>query len=103
MAGEVCGALSGAVLAIGLIYGEEQEEAVPHLTESFMNRFAEQHGEIRCADIIGFNFAKVSTSEDMGSVKDIFWFIARGGKRQCNKVVANAVQVVLEELNEWER
>lgn len=102
MAGEVCGALSGAVLAIGLIYGEDQEEAVPHLAESFMNRFAEQHGGVRCADIIGFNFTQVNTTEDMVSVKDIFWFIARGGKKQCNKVVSNAVQVLLEELNEWE-
>ena len=52
MAGEVCGALSGAVLAIGLIYGEDQEEAVPHLAESFMNLLAgaaaiQKHEQLR--------------------------------------------------------
>jgi IS30 family transposase len=41
MAGEVCGALSGGALAIGLLYGQDQDEAVLHLTEQFMHQFAE--------------------------------------------------------------
>ena len=93
MAGEVCGTVSGAVLSIGLLYGEEQPEAATRLTEQFMRRFAERNGAVRCIDIIGFN---------IGSAKDFRMFLARGGKRACNKVVRNAVEVLLEELNEWE-
>jgi C_GCAxxG_C_C family probable redox protein len=102
MAGEVCGAVSGAALAIGLLYGEEQAEVATHLTEEFMHRFAERNGAVRCIDIIGFNIGSASTEFELGSVKDFLLFLARGGKRACNKVVSNAVQVLLEELNEWE-
>ena len=101
MAGEVCGAVSGAALAIGLLYGEEQAEAATHLTEQFMRRFAERNGAVRCIDIIGFNIGSASTDLEVKSVKDLLLVLARGGKRVCNKVVSNAVQVLLEELNEW--
>ncbi len=102
MAGEVCGAVSGAVLAIGLLYGLDQPEAVTHLSEQYMRRFAERNGDVRCIDIIGFNIGSASTEFEIGSAKDFFLFLARGGKRVCNKVVRNAVEVLLEELNEWE-
>ena len=102
MAGEVCGAVSGAVLAIGLLYGEEQPEAATHLTEQFMCNFGERNGAVRCIDIIGFNPGSVESGLDVSSVKDLLKFIAGGGKRVCNKVVRNAVQVLLEDLNEWE-
>lgn len=102
MAGEACGAVSGAVLAIGLLYREEQPEAATHLTEEFMRRFAERNGAVRCIDIIGFNIGSASTDFEIGSAKDFFLFLALGGKRTCNKVVRNTVEVLLEELNEWE-
>jgi C_GCAxxG_C_C family probable redox protein len=102
MAGEVCGAFSGAVLAIGLLYGEEQPEAATHLTEEFMRKFSERNGAVRCIDIIGFNIGSVNTEFEIASPKDFFLFLARGGKRTCNKVLRNSVEVLLEELNEWE-
>ena len=102
MAGEVCGALSGAALAIGLLYGEEQPEAASHLTEQFMSRFAEMHGSVRCIDIVGFNVSSVSARVEIADAKQLLSWLARGGKRACNKVVRNAVEVLLEELNEWE-
>jgi C_GCAxxG_C_C family probable redox protein len=102
MAGEVCGAVSGAALAIGLLYGEEQPEAATHLTEQFMHRFAERNGAVRCIDIIGFNIGSASTDLEVKSVKDFLLFLAGGRKRTCNKAVSNAVEVLLEELNEWE-
>ena len=39
-----------------------------------------------------------STEFEIGSVKDFLLFLAGGGKRVCNKVVSNAVRVLLEEL-----
>jgi C_GCAxxG_C_C family probable redox protein len=101
MAGEVCGAVTGAALAIGLIYGEDPELAT-HLTEEFMRRFKERHGKVRCMDIIGFNVGSASTGLEISSKKDFILFLARGGKRGCNKVVRNTVEVLVEQLNAWE-
>lgn len=102
MAGEVCGALSGAALAIGLLYGEEYDEAVPILTEEFMRQFAERNGAVRCADIIGFNLGTIGSKADLRSLKGLLLFGARGGKRACKGVVRNAVEVLLEQLEDWE-
>jgi hypothetical protein len=57
---------------------------------------------VRCIDIIGFNIGSAATEFEISSAKDFLLFLARGGKRTCNKVVRNAVEVLLEELNEWE-
>ncbi len=103
MAGEVCGAASGATLAIGLLYGEQDSEMSTHLTEQFMRRFAERNGAVRCIDIIGFNIGTVNTQFELASAKDFLLFLSGGGKRTCKKVIKNAVEVLLEDLNEWER
>jgi C_GCAxxG_C_C family probable redox protein len=102
MAGEVCGAVSGAVLAIGLLYGKDQAEAATHLTEQIMCRFAEQNGAVRCSDIIGFNLGGIDTAADLDGIKGLLIFGFRGGKKMCNGVVSSAVRVLLEELNDWE-
>lgn len=102
MAGEVCGAVVGAVLALGLIYGEDSPEAVTHLTEQFMQRFKERNGAVRCVDIIGFNIGSVNTGFEVNSPRDFFLFLARGGKRGCNRVVKNAVEALLDEVEDWE-
>jgi C_GCAxxG_C_C family probable redox protein len=102
MVGEVCGALSGGALAIGLLYGQDQDEAVLHLTEQFMRRFAERNGAVRCADIIGFNISNMDTDVNLSSLKGLLMFGARGGKKMCNKVVTSAVEALLDELEEWE-
>lgn len=102
MAGEVCGAACGAALAIGLLYGEEQPEAATHLAEQFMHRFTERNRAVRCIDIVGFNIGSVSTEFEINNPKDFFLFLARGGKRACNRVVRNSVEVLFETLKDWE-
>ncbi len=93
MMGEVCGAVSGGVLAIGLYYGQDYSEAVGTKTEEFVLRFTELNGAVRCSDITGM---------DLKSGKGFLLFFARGGKKVCNGVVSSAVQVLLEQFNEWE-
>lgn len=101
MAGEVCGAVTGAALAIGLIYGDDPELAT-HLTEEYMRRFKERNEKVRCIEIVGFNIGSASTQFEVADMKDFFLFLAKGGKRTCNKIVRNAVEVLVEQLNEWE-
>jgi C_GCAxxG_C_C family probable redox protein len=91
--GEVCGAISGAALAIGLLYGQDQPDAARHLTGEFMRQYAERNGAVRCLDITGVN---------MGSVMGLLLYLVRGGKKKCNRVVGSAVQVLLELLEYWE-
>ena len=89
-------------MAIGLLYGKDQPEAANHLTREFVRGFEERNGAVRCIDIVGFNAAGASAGEDINSVKGLLWFLARGGRRVCKKAVSSAVEVLLEQLEEWE-
>lgn len=57
--GDVCGAVSGAVLVIGLKYGQRSVEdkgaklLCYEKTEEFIKAFRAKHGSICCRDIIG--------------------------------------------------
>jgi C_GCAxxG_C_C family probable redox protein len=56
--GETCGAVSGALMAIGLVHGAatpEAKEKVYMLAQEFMRLFEEKYGNLRCRDLIGFN------------------------------------------------
>jgi len=54
--GEVCGAVTGAVLAIGLQYGRENEtqstEEVRRVTREFCLAFQQEYTYLRCSDLI---------------------------------------------------
>lgn len=102
MAGEVCGAVSAAGLAIALIYAKEQPEAAAHLTREFMLKFAEQHGPVRCMEITGFDIGRMSSDPDLRSMGELAVYFLRGGKGKCSKVVAGAVRILLEQINDWE-
>ncbi len=57
--GEICGAVSGSVMVLGLKYGtsnldeaDAKEQTIEHIVE-FMNRFKARHGSLKCKDLIG--------------------------------------------------
>jgi C_GCAxxG_C_C family probable redox protein len=101
--GEVCGAVSGGVLAIGLKYGEDQPEAAKHLSEEFVVRFEEANGAVRCRDILGFDMNSMEEGNaDLSSLKGMLSFGFRGGKNVCDGVVSSAVEELLDMLEDWE-
>ena len=57
--GEVCGSVTGALMAIGLKYGKAREgdQAAAATTErlvlEFVNRFRARHGSIICRELLG--------------------------------------------------
>ena len=102
MAGEVCGAVSGAVMALGLKYGKQDPEIVNHLAGEFVNRFAEKNGALRCQDIIGFTIGSMDKAADFSSIKGLLKFGMRGGKGMCKGIVSSAVEIVMDEIQEWE-
>lgn len=76
--GEICGALSGAVLALGLICKNRGEPMirnarVKELTEKLTERFKEREGHLACRDLL-----------------------AECGHANCNKYIIDAVEIVSE-------
>ncbi len=57
--GSTCGAVSGALMAIGLAHGrsraddEAAREKTYELTRAFLERFRREHGTDRCRDLLG--------------------------------------------------
>lgn len=55
--GEVCGAVTGALMALGLKYGsnnENNEEAVRDASQELMRRFEEEKGSLLCRELLGY-------------------------------------------------
>lgn len=50
--GEVCGAVSGALMALGLCYGDENNRKSTKSLE-FMKAFREKYGSMLCKELIG--------------------------------------------------
>ena len=59
--GGMCGAVSGAIMAINLLAGRsspaESVERSYSLTQQLISRFEEQHGSINCPQLIGCDLA----------------------------------------------
>ena len=89
--GEVCGAVSGAILAIGLRCGFcveqdfSQKAYCNEKTIEFINRFREKHGSILCRDLLGIDIRcpiDHTTPEARAAHKAV-----------CGELVASAVAV----------
>lgn len=96
--GEVCGAASGAVLGLGMLYGAEQPETVKPRTKEFMKSFAESQGSVRCFDLIDFDINAATSGDDFWEVMKLLWFFTKGGKKICNGAIRDSVQMI---LNPW--
>lgn len=83
--GQVCGAVSGAVLAIGLIYREDLSIGAKarEITESF----SEKYGALRCADLLGLSDA---------STDELVVFARQHKANLCDKFVYSAVESILD-------
>ncbi len=59
--GEVCGCVSAAVLALGLVYGynepgsREQNAILTAKVKEFEQKFTERHGTLLCRGILGYS------------------------------------------------
>jgi C_GCAxxG_C_C family probable redox protein len=88
--GEVCGAVSGALMVIGLKYGDGLDykaTAYPKAAE-FMDRFKEKNGSCVCRDILGCDISSEEGrlyARENGLFKDI-----------CPRMVGSAVDIMEE-------
>lgn len=61
--GRTCGAVTGALMAIGLKHGQvnladqESQQKTYTLVKEFVDRFTALHGSIECKELIGYNLS----------------------------------------------
>ena len=92
--GNVCGAVTGALMVLGLKYGKvdnsntnESKSAYDYAVE-FINKFTELNGTIMCRDLISFD---LTTPEKVQQARDTGVF------NNCHHYVRDAA-ILLEEL-----
>ncbi len=90
--GEVCGACTGALMVLGLLYGQKhlgdlkEREISNHINDMMMNRFKEANGSYICNELLGYD---ISTPEGAQKARDAGLF-----KDFCPKMVASAVDII---------
>ncbi|MCK9525169.1 MAG: C-GCAxxG-C-C family protein [Limnochordia bacterium] len=91
--GEVCGAVTGALMAIGskegqyLVGDQAAKEKCAELTLYFMEKYAQRKGTLLCREILGYDVRDVEARERFA-----------GNKRQkCEEAIRTAI-VLLEEM-----
>ena len=96
---EVCGALTGAFMVIGLKYGKEKSDGTRYGTETettyrlvsdLAGKFQEKNGSIYCRDLIGHNLMDPTERE---KVVELGLF-----KTTCRKCILDAVELLEETL-----
>ena len=96
--GQMCGAVSGALMALGLKYGHchsdnnEEKSRAYSIAVEFNKRFCDKNNSIVCRDLLGYN---LSVPDEMALIKEKNFF-----NTVCPKMIADAVEIVEELLNE---
>ncbi|NJO87599.1 MAG: C_GCAxxG_C_C family protein [Chloroflexia bacterium] len=94
--GKTCGALTGAIMVIGLKYGSfqaadvEAKKIASDKTKMLIETFEGAHGSCNCNDLIGFNRSSLSDKELMGK-KQFFL-------NTCPKFIETVVAFLEEEI-----
>ena len=87
--GEVCGACTGALMALGLKYGGDKAKS-DEVCNRFLEEFERQNGSYICRDLIGYD---IGTPEGVKETVDNNLF-----KELCPKMVESSARIVDEIL-----
>lgn len=94
--GQTCGAVTGAIMVIGLKYGRikaddiEAKRRTAKMVVEFAKRFKARHGSISCTELIGYDISTLDGFEE-AKRKDLF-------KQVCPKYVESAAEILDEIL-----
>ena len=94
----MCGAVSGALMVLGLKYGHSHAEDIEEkgkayqIAEDFMNRFIAEKGTVVCRELLGYD---VSNQEDVAKIKELNLF-----KTTCPEMIKCATAMVEQMINE---
>jgi C_GCAxxG_C_C family probable redox protein len=92
--GDVCGAVTGALMALGLGRGNgtlENKDENYNIANEFIKRFQEQHGTILCRELIGYDLSK---PEELLKAREGQVFV-----NACPGFVRDAAELVAEILD----
>ena len=98
--GEMCGAVSGALLVLGLKYGHydsadnAQKSRAYEIASDFTNRFKATNGSIVCRELLGYDLSK---SEGMAIIKEKGLFGS-----VCPQMVKSAAEILEGILADYE-
>ena len=90
--GEMCGAVAGALMVLGLICGHsdstdlESKARAYSVAEEYMNRFIQKNGSVVCRDLLGYDLTK---PEDMEQIKEKNLF-----RTTCPQMVRSAAEIL---------
>lgn len=96
--GEMCGAVVGGLMALGLKYGHfhmnapEEKGNAYKKAEEFMNRFIAKNGTVVCRELLGYDISK---PEEMAKIKELDLF-----ESTCPKMIQCATEIVEQMLKE---
>jgi len=99
--GETCGAVTGGLMTIGLIYGRDKEnlnnwqaylDSLPP-SRKFCRRFENEFGSTMCADIIE---AKFGRRFDLADPVEAMQWMNCGALEKCGSVIGKGVCIVAE-------
>jgi C_GCAxxG_C_C family probable redox protein len=92
---QACGAVTGAVMVLGLRYGskdpkdKEAKERLLRITQGFIDRFKEENENVGCHDLLGLDLGTASGHAEAKS-RDLF-------HTRCPEFVRSAA-MILEEI-----
>ena len=93
--GEVCGAVTGAIMVLGLKHGmtgesdDKARDDTYELVSEFINKFKIMNGSIRCRDLLNCNLSTLE-GRQIAKEKDLF-------NTLCPRFVTDAAEI-LEEM-----
>ena len=89
--GDICGAITGAYMALGLIYGNDLENSDRSILKQKMKEFDIEFekisGERRCEDILGVNVSDTEKVKEIAKKNPDF-------KAVCPKLVINSIKII---------
>jgi C_GCAxxG_C_C family probable redox protein len=95
--GRTCGAVTGAIMVIGLNHGQvnladvESREKTYTLVKGFIDRFTALHGSIECRELIGYD---LSNSSDLKSARESGVF-----QNKCPSFVYDSARILEDVLH----
>lgn len=96
--GEVCGAVSGGIMALGLAKGHckggdvDSKNKANALAKEFEDRFEEVNGTIFCRELLGYN---VSIESEMAIIKEKGLI-----NKLCPEIIDSAIEIVEDMLKD---
>lgn len=98
--GEICGAVTGAIMAIGLKFGqtnnedEKAKDITYYYVEEFIDQFKKKNGSINCKVLTGLD---LNTPEGLKRFRD-----EKVNEKMCKKFVEDAEEILIKIFKSWD-